>query len=235
MTSAAIRKASYTSLADDAARHDAARNDAARNDAATALGSDPDLNARVVALLAAYPGIKTLTSLVAIDPNDLTQSARIDYLSALERQSAWLQAVMQRAIVAVAGSDPSTPEKPWDGIDEAEREDVAAALRLSGSTAQMRIDVARTLVNHLPNTCSALAMGEISASHATVIAKETAAAIRDGISELAIYKIEERALAHAEFHTPAQVANKIRTAVYFAGTGCSNSYEVDRGLYLEDE
>ena len=120
---------------------------------------------------------------------------------------------MQRAIVAVAGSDPSTPEKPWDGIDDAEREDVAAALRLSGSTAQMRIDVARTLVNHLPNTCSALAMGEISASHATVIAKETANAIRDGISELAIYKIEERALAHAEFHTPGQVANKVRTTI----------------------
>jgi len=208
MTSAAIRKASYTSLADDATR-----DDATRNDSAAALGSNTDLNARVVALLAAYPGIKTLTALVAIDPNELTQGARIDYLSALERQSAWLQAVMQRAIVAVAGSDPSTPEKPWDGIDDAEREDVAAALRLSGSTAQMRIDVARTLVNHLPNTCSALAMGEISASHATVIAKETANAIRDGISELAIYKIEERALAHAEFHTPGQVANKVRTTI----------------------
>lgn len=218
MTSAAIRKVSYESIADGAAPNNSVPNNSVpsnsvRNDAATALGSDPDLNARVVTLLAAYPGIKTLSGLVAIDPNDLTQSARIDYLSALERQSAWLQAVMQRAIVAVAGSDPSTPEKPWDGIDDAEREDVAAALRLSGSTAQMRIDVARTLVNHLPNTCSALAMGEISASHATVIAKETAAVIRDGISELAIYKIEERALAHAEFHTPGQVANKVRTTI----------------------
>ena len=120
---------------------------------------------------------------------------------------------MQRAIVAVAGNDPSTPEKTWDGIDDAEREEVAAALRLSGNTAQMRIDVARTLINHLPNTCSALAMGEISASHATVIAKETAAAIRGGISEFAIYQIEEKALAHAEFHTPGQVANKVRTTI----------------------
>jgi hypothetical protein len=164
-------------------------------------------------LLAAYPGIQTLSGLVAIDPNELNQSGRIDFLSALERQSAWLQAVMQRAIVAVAGNDSSTPERTWDGVDEVEREDVAAALRLSGSTAQMRIDVARTLVNHLPNTCSALAMGEISASHATVIAKETAAAIRNGISEFAIYRIEERALAHAEFHTPGQVANKVRTTI----------------------
>jgi len=172
-----------------------------------------DLNSQVVSLLNAFPGIKTLTGLVAIDPADLTPSSRIDYLSALERQNAWLQALMQRAIIAVAGINPSNPEKPWDGVDESEREDIAAALRLSGGTAQMRIDVARTLVNHLPNTCSALAMGEISASHATVIAKETATAIRDGMSEFAIYQIEESALAHAEFHTPAQVANKVRTTI----------------------
>ena len=192
MTRAALREASYKSHTD---------------------GSDTDLNARVVVLLAAYPGIQTLTGLVAIDPKGLNQSGRVDYLSALERQNAWLQAIMQRAIVAVAGNDPSTPERTWDGIDETEREEVAAALRLSGNTAQMRIDVARTLINHLPNTCSALAMGEISASHATVIAKETAAAIRDGISEFAIYQIEEKALAHAEFHTPGQVANKVRTTI----------------------
>ena len=172
-----------------------------------------DLNQEVVELLAAYPGRHTLSSLVAIDPVNLNHSGRIDYLSALERQSAWLQAVLQRAIVAVAGEMPSIAENMWDGIDGAEREDVAAALRLSGNTAQMRIDVARTLVNHLPNTCSALAMGEISSAHATVIAKETAAAIRDGISEFAIYQIEEKALAHAEFHTPGQVANKVRTTI----------------------
>ncbi len=172
-----------------------------------------DLNQEVVELLAAYPGIHALSSLVAIDPANLNHSGRIDYLSALERQSAWLQAVLQRAIVAVAGEMPSIAENMWDGIDGAEREDVAAALRLSGNTAQMRIDVARTLVNHLPNTCSALAMGEISSAHATVIAKETAAAIRDGISEFAIYQIEEKALAHAEFHTPGQVANKVRTTI----------------------
>ena len=213
MTSAAIRIGSYGSLTKDSVGSDSARIAFAGSDSATAFATDTDLNARVVALLAAYPGIQTLTGLVAIDPNGLNQSGRVDYLSALERQSAWLQAVMQRAIVAVAGNDPSTPERTWDGIDEAEREEVAAALRLSGNTAQMRIDVARTLINHLPNTCSALAMGEISASHATVIAKETAAAIRDGISEFAIYQIEEKALAHAEFHTPGQVANKVRTTI----------------------
>ncbi len=174
---------------------------------------ETDFANHVGQLLRATPGIDTLTALLLVDPFLLAQSARIDYLAALERQTSWLQAAMQRAIVAVAGEEPSRSEDLWGGVDDSEREDVAAALRLSGSSAQMRIDVARTLVNHLPNTCSALASGEISPSHATVIARETASAIRDGLSPLAIYTVEERALAHAEFHTPAQVANKVRSTL----------------------
>jgi hypothetical protein len=167
----------------------------------------------VATLLAAAPGIKTLGGLIAIDPQDLSPAARIDYLAALERQSSWLQAAMQRAIVAVAGISEGKSDGPFTGVDEAEREDVSSALRLSAGTAQMRIDVARTLVNHLPNTCSALATGELSAAHATVIARETAAAIRDGLSEFAIFSIEEKAIAHAEFHTPSQVAQQVRSSI----------------------
>ena len=109
---------------------------------------------RVAKLLNSIPGITTLTELVQIDPGKLSPSSRIDYLTALERQTAWLQALMQRAIIAVAGNDPSVAngQEPFFGVDEAEREDVSTALRLSAGTAQSRIDVARTLVNHLPNT-----------------------------------------------------------------------------------
>jgi len=164
-------------------------------------------------LLAAAPGIDTLTSLFAIDPFDLPAPARIDYLSALERQISWLQAMMQRAIVAVAGEEGSKSDGIFTGVDDAEREDVAAALRMSTGTAQIRIDVARTLINHLPNVCSALAMGEISPAHATVIARESASAIRDGMGPAHIYSIEQSALAYAEFHTPTQVANKVRTTI----------------------
>jgi hypothetical protein len=164
-------------------------------------------------LLVAAPGIETLTSLSAINPFDLSAAARIDYLSALERQISWLQAMMQRAIVAVAGEEGSKSEDMFTGVDDAEREDVATALRMSTGTAQIRIDVARTLVNHLPNVCSALAMGEISPAHATVIARESASAIRDGMGPAHIYSIEQSALAYAEFHTPTQVANKVRTTI----------------------
>lgn len=171
------------------------------------------LSERVDGLLRATPGISVLADLLSIDPLTLARAGRIDYLAALERQSSWLQAAMQRAIVAVAGDEPTQAENLWSGIDESEREDIASALRLSGSTAQMRIDVARTLVNHLPNVCSALSIGDISPSVATVIARETASAIRDGLSPLAIYAIEKKALAYAEFHTPAQVASNVRTAL----------------------
>ena len=165
----------------------------------------------VLSLLNQRAGIEVLDQLVTIDPADLNRTGRIDYLSALEKQSAWLNELLQRAIVAVAGDEPTKAENLWTGVDEAERDEVAAALRLSGNTAQSRIDVARTLVNNLPNTCSALASGEISSAHATVIARESAAAIDKGINPILIEQIELEALAHSEFHTPAQVANKVRT------------------------
>ena len=98
-------------------------------------------------------------------------------------------------------------------MDDEEREDIATALRLSPTTAQNRIDVARVLVGHLPNTISALSTGEISAAHATVIARETATAIRNGLSDEAVFRVEQTALAHAEFHTPGQVATKVKTTI----------------------
>jgi hypothetical protein len=169
------------------------------------------LDSRATELLNSVPGIETLTALVAIDPEDLSRGARVDYLSAVERQTGWLQALIQRAIVAVAGTEPSQADGIYEGVDDAEREDISAALRMSGNSAQYKIDIARSLINTLPNTCSALATGEISPAHANVIARETAAAIREGLPVEAIARIEESAIAHAEFHTPAQVGNKVRT------------------------
>lgn len=165
---------------------------------------------QVVRLLRGAAGINALAQLVAISPLSLDRAGRVDYLSALEKQTAWLQALMQAAIIAVAGDEPSPTESMWSGVDDAEREEVAAALRLSGNTAQLRIDVARTLTNHLPATCAALATGEISTAHANIIARESAEIIRRGVDPEIIREIESRALAHSEFHTPAQVAVKLR-------------------------
>ena len=129
---------------------------------------------RVAAILGEVAGITVLQELVDIDPFSLSTSGRIDYLAALERQAGWLQALMQSAIVAVAGSEPTQGTELFSTVDDAEREDVALALRLSGANAQQRIDVARVITQHLPATSAALATGEISLGHANAIAKESA-------------------------------------------------------------
>lgn len=167
----------------------------------------------ILRLLNTRAGIEILTELVAIDPFSLSPSGRVDFLAALEKQSGWLQALMQSAIVAVAGNEPSKADSMWSGVDDSEREEIAAALRLSSGTAQSRIDIARTLVNYLPKTCAALANGEISAAHASVIARESAEVIGKGLSATAITEIELKAISHAEFHTPIQVANKVRGTI----------------------
>lgn len=165
---------------------------------------------RIAELLSAVPGIEVLAELAGIDPEYLPRESRVDYLSALEKQSGWLQSLMQRAIVAVAGNDPTESQTHFSHVDEAEREEIASALRLSANTAQSRIDVARTLTQYLPETCAALALGEISPAQATVIARESSEIIRRGLGDHEIRALELGAIAHSEFHTPAQVANKIR-------------------------
>ena len=172
-----------------------------------------DLSSTVAELLCAIPGAMTLARLSEINPDSLNASDRIDFLTALDRQDGWLYALRQRAIAAVAGLTPSEGGGPLSGVDESEREDISTALRLAPATAQSRIDIARTLVNNLPNTCSALVTGEISSAHATVIARETAVAIRDGAPESVVFEIEQRAIAYAEFHTPGQLANHVRNSV----------------------
>ncbi|MFM2155080.1 MAG: hypothetical protein RL382_981 [Actinomycetota bacterium] len=171
------------------------------------------LDIEVAELLKAKPGYITLGELIEINPHSLSSTGRIDYLSALDRQESWICALKQEALVAIAGEYADEDGGIFGCVDDEEREDVATALRLSPTTAQSRIDVARVLVGHLPNTISALSTGEISVAHATVIARETATAIKNGLSPESVFRVEQTALAHAEFHTPGQVASKVKTAI----------------------
>ncbi len=171
------------------------------------------LDIEVAELLKAKPGYKVLGELIEINPRSLSASGRIHYLSALDRQESWICALKQEALVAIAGEYADEDGGIFGCVDDEEREDVATALRLSPTTAQNRIDVARVLVGHLPNTISALSTGEISVAHATVIARETATAIRNGLSQESVFRVEQTALAHAEFHTPGQVASKVKTTI----------------------
>jgi hypothetical protein len=183
-----------------------------REDAAV-QGAGQTNESEVAELLTSPAGLPVLTRLSSIDPITLDYAGRVDYLAALEKQTGWLQALMQSAILAVAGAEPTRAESLWSGVDDAEREEVAAALRLSSGTAQNRIDVARALTSRLAHTCEALANGEISVAHANVIARESATLISNGVSDEILREVEDRAIAHAEFHTPAQVANNLRTNI----------------------
>jgi Domain of unknown function (DUF222)/HNH endonuclease len=171
------------------------------------------LDIEVAELLKATPGLLTIKELREINPRFLSSVGKVDYLAAIDRQESWFYAWKQEALVAIAGEEPNQSSGIFGIVDDEEREDIATALRLSPTTAQNRIDVARVLVGHLPNTISALSSGEISTAHATVIARETATAIKNGLSEEAVFRVEQTALAHAEFHTPGQVATKVKTTI----------------------
>ena len=187
------------------------------------------LEERIIELLYRPGGYEALGELIAIRPRELSSSGKIDYLAALEKQHSWLTSLIQEATLAIAGNSPAESEALWDGVDESEREDVATALRLSPSTAQLRIDVARTLSNHLPATCDALASGQISASHATLIARESADAMKRGVSPDILGMIEEKAINFSEFHTPAQVGRKLRTLfAQYSPTEFETAHEVAR-------
>lgn len=184
---------------------------------APSLIGDPALDAEgakrsleIADLLKVNPGPEAMLRLMAIDKSTLMPADRIDYLTCWQRQSSWVAAQEQEAMLYVSGTQYLEKAGEFD-VDCEERESVAAALRIAPSASQNKIDVARTLFNHLPQTISALNSGEISVQHAQVIAQETANAVRVGLDQFAIAEIEKVALAHAEFHTPNQVANKVRT------------------------
>ena len=168
---------------------------------------------RIAELLHLPAGIAVVNELWEISPDSLDYAGRVDYLAALEKQSGWFNVWMQSAIIVVAGNEPSRSESMYSGVDDSEREEIATALRMSGATAQSRIDVARTLTQYLPGATAALAIGDISPAHANVIARESAQLIRQGVAPEVLKLIEDEAIAHAEFHTPAQVANKVRSCI----------------------
>ena len=171
------------------------------------------LGERISEILHLPAGLDCVTELWKISPENLDYAGRVDYLAALEKQSGWFNVWLQHAIVVVAGNEPSRVDSMYSGVDDSEREEIATALRMSGSTAQSRIDVARTLMQHLPGATAALAIGDISPAHANVIARESAQLIRQGVLPEVLKLIEGEAVAHAEFHTPAQVANKVRSCI----------------------
>ena len=105
------------------------------------------------------PGPDAVTPLALLDVESLSDTGQVDALIALDRQIAWLQARQQRLIASFATRAATEDSRlaaltaarggPARSADPAglyfAREDVACALRIAGSTAQDRLDVAAQL------------------------------------------------------------------------------------------
>lgn len=105
----------------------------------------------------------------------------LDLLLQVERDLARLHAVQADLLVAVADPEPRSeqflvrdPRPDHDEqravwIEDAVREEVAAALRWSAGATQARLDAARLLHGPLSDTRAALMAGEISYPHARIV------------------------------------------------------------------
>jgi len=120
----------------------------------------------VEALLQAAPGLEVLAVLDGLDPFELGEADQIVLLEVFEKQQRWLAARASTAMAAAVGL------APVDG-DDFVREDVRAALHLSGQTAQDRIDVARALHTTMPATLGALQEGRINYRQVTDLVSAT--------------------------------------------------------------
>ena len=125
------------------------------------------------------PGPFALSILLMVDRASLGPEDAVTFLQVHERITSWWASVQTEALVAAAGDTarvdefwlqvPGTDEQRRIRIEDAAREEVAAAVRWAPATTQARIDSARLLAGPLRDTWDALALGEISTGHVSVI------------------------------------------------------------------
>ena len=127
------------------------------------------------------PGLFVQSVLLMVDPSTLCVDDAITYLQVHERVAAWWSSLQASALVAAASPvrmvqeftlldpRPGHDEERMVRIEDAIREEVAAAVRWSPATAQHRIDAARLLAGPLAATREALSLGEISTGHVAVV------------------------------------------------------------------
>jgi hypothetical protein len=106
-----------------------------------------------------------------VDRDAAAPGAEIARLHALQADALVAVASADRVVDEFALIDPVSSEERRIRIEDAVREEVAAALRWSPSMAQARIDQARLLAGPLDQVREALVAGEISPRHVGVIAE----------------------------------------------------------------
>ncbi|WP_325119297.1 HNH endonuclease signature motif containing protein [Streptomyces sp. GMR22] len=130
-------------------------------------------------LATAAPGPETASVLPVLDADKLSRTGRIDALKALERHTGWIQAHQARILAALeADADAELPaavrERDAEAAWNFTCEEVACALKLSGTTAAKRLEVARELDRHYPTTLGMLESGEICYMQAVAVTEACA-------------------------------------------------------------
>ncbi|MET7936018.1 DUF222 domain-containing protein [Streptomyces sp. NPDC005322] len=125
------------------------------------------------------PGPETASVLPVLDAEKLSHTGRIDALKALERHTAWIQAQQAHILAALeADAQDALPAGVWDRDAEGgwnfACEEVACALKLSGTTAAKRLEVARELDRHYPTTLGLLERGVICYMQAVAVTEACA-------------------------------------------------------------
>lgn len=147
-----------------------------------------------------------LDVLAAIDPGSLDESGRVTLLRLLDQHASWVAALSVRTLAAVAGPAPRDPcSEAGRGPDDPVRDEVRAALRISGPAAMARIGVARDLAARLPGTLSALSGGRISYGHAVAMCEESLA-----LDIEQCRRFEELVLPEAAVRAPGQARRAAR-------------------------
>ena len=167
-----------------------------------------DPSGSAAALASAAPGASATAVLALLDPERLDAAGRVDLLVGIERQLAWLAGLQQRVLASMHAHRGQTIDpmgRDWT------QEDVACALRLSGPTAQARLDVAVALTSRLAGTLAMLDAGEISYLHARCLADAV-----EHIDDEAARRVEARVGRRASEQTVGQFRRSVARAVLAA-------------------
>ncbi|MBD3008660.1 DUF222 domain-containing protein [Streptomyces sp. 5-10] len=127
----------------------------------------------------AAPGPETAAVLPVLDAEKLSRTGRIDALKALERHTGWIQAHQAQILAALeAEAEAELPaavrERDAEAAWNFTCEEVACALKLSGTTAAKRLEVARELDRQYPTTLGMLERGEICYMQAVAVTEACA-------------------------------------------------------------
>jgi hypothetical protein len=136
----------------------------------------------------------------------LDADAVLDVIVAAERRIAAAQAVQMRALARFAELRPSGD--PHNPMSEFAADEIAPALRLTRTSAALRLDIATALTRQLPAALTALERGEIDLIKARAVVDATAP-----LTDEQAAAVQHQVLRRAGTQTASQLRASLRRAV----------------------